>query len=126
MASQTPNNAQSSTAVVLVDPYNDFLHPEGKLYPNFEESLKVTDTNNHLKALAATARDLGLPIFYALHKPWKEGNYWGWNHLTISHKRLDGLKAFEDGSWGAKILEGLEPDVLGNRDVIASQHWNSR
>ena len=114
-----------STAIVLVDPYNDFLHHQGKLYPVVEESLVATNTISHLKTLVSFARELKKPILYALHKTWKEGNYRGWSHLTVSHKRVDNLKSFEEGSWGAEILEGLEPD-LDNQDVITSQHWNSR
>ncbi|KAL1800715.1 hypothetical protein ACET3X_001057 [Alternaria dauci] len=36
-----------------------------------------------------------------------------------------GSKALEEGSWGAEIFEGLEPDVLGNKDVVVGKHWNS-
>ena len=30
--------------------------------------------------------------------------------------------AFEEGSWGVEIYEGLEPDVVGNGDVVVSKH----
>ena len=33
--------------------------------------------------------------------------------------------AFEEGSFGGKIYEGLEPD-LENGDVVFSKHWCSR
>lgn len=32
--------------------------------------------------------------------------------------------AFEEGSWGAQIYKGLEPD-LSNKDVVVSKHWSS-
>lgn len=32
--------------------------------------------------------------------------------------------AFKEGSWGAEILEGLEPEV-GKGDVVVSKHWTS-
>lgn len=34
-------------------------------------------------------------------------------------------KAFEEGTWGVKIFEGLEPS-LENGDVVVSKHWSSR
>ncbi len=34
-------------------------------------------------------------------------------------------KAFEEGSWGVEILEGLEPKVEEG-DVVVSKHWCSR
>lgn len=33
--------------------------------------------------------------------------------------------AFEEGSWGVEMYEGLAPD-LDNGDVIVSKHWSSR
>lgn len=33
--------------------------------------------------------------------------------------------AFEEGSWGVDIYEGLEPS-LENGDVVISKHWSSR
>ncbi|KAI5460147.1 Isochorismatase-like protein [Mariannaea sp. PMI_226] len=122
---ERPGSLLPNTAIVLTDPYNDFLHPEGKLYPAIQSSLLATDTAARLKVLVAAARELHIPIFYALHKTWKAGNYDGWNHLTSSHQRIGQMKFFEEGTWGSEILEGLEPDVLGNGDVIASKHWNS-
>ena len=32
--------------------------------------------------------------------------------------------AFEEGSWGAQIYHGLEPD-LSNKDVVVSKQWSS-
>ncbi|CAH0054554.1 unnamed protein product [Clonostachys solani] len=117
--------SSSQTGIVLIDPYNDFLHHDGKLNPAVRESLTTTDTNKHLKTLVDAARELRIPIFYAMHQEWKEGNYQGWGHLSTSNSRLNMAKAFEKGTWGAEFLEGLEPDVLGNGDVVASKHWNS-
>ncbi|KAK1731310.1 Isochorismatase-like protein [Colletotrichum acutatum] len=117
--------APPTTAIVLVDPYNEFLHHEGKIYPSVKESLEATGTNDNLRTLVAAARKQKIPIFYALHQTWKEGNYAGWTHLTPSHKHIAAGQGIAEGSWGAEILEGLEPDVVGNRDVVASRHWNN-
>ncbi|TQN66563.1 hypothetical protein CSHISOI_08770 [Colletotrichum shisoi] len=38
MAASSSIFALEKTAVVLIDPYNDFLHPEGKLFPAVQES----------------------------------------------------------------------------------------
>jgi nicotinamidase-related amidase len=31
----------------------------------------------------------------------------------------------EEGTWGAQIYEGLEPD-LANGDIVVAKHWNAR
>jgi len=44
--------------------------------------------------------------------------------MSASHATQTEGKVFEEGSWGAEILEGMEPDV-GNGDVLVGRHWNS-
>ncbi|RTE70311.1 hypothetical protein BHE90_015297 [Fusarium euwallaceae] len=114
---------QVKSAVILVDPFNDFLHPEGKLYGRVQESLVAADTVAHLRDLVNAAHAARIPIFYALHQSCERGNFDGWRHLSPSAAR--GVGAFAIGSWGAEILDGLEPDVPGNGDVVVSRHWNS-
>lgn len=122
MSSSTP----PKTAVVLVDVYNDFIHPNGKIYPLLKESLQATDTVSHLKEVVAAARESSILIYYALHQPWKEGNYDGWQHMNATTSSISKSKSIEEGSWGAELFDGLAPDVLGNKDVVVGKHWNSR
>jgi nicotinamidase-related amidase len=113
------------TALVLLDVYNDFLHPSGKIYPHVSESLATTNTITHLFSLVSTARSAKLPIYYALHQTWKPENYSGWQHMNGTTSAISKSHAMEEGSWGAKIYEGLEPNVEGG-DVVVGKHWNSR
>jgi len=107
-----------------MDPYNDFLHPEGKLNGLLAESMKETDTIVHLKELVAAARAHKLPIYYGLHQQVKPEFLAGWNHATPLQESQKERKAFEEGTWGVEIYEGLEPD-LRNGDVVVSKHWSS-
>lgn len=56
----------SRTAVILIDPYNDFLHPEGKL-TSFLKDLQARDTIRNMKQLVTKARLHKIPIYYGLH-----------------------------------------------------------
>jgi len=113
-------------AVILIDPYNEFLHPQGKLYPAVESTLKSLDTITHMKNLVTFARAHKIPIYYGLHQQYKEGrNFLGWNHMTKQHVSTKAGKVFEEGSFGVEFFPGLEPDVLGNGDVIVGRHWSS-
>jgi len=91
------------TAVLLIDPYNDYIHPEGKGYGLCKESLEETDTVTHMKALVKAARANNIPIFYCLHQQWKTGNFDGWNRMGPFHRMLKEKKVCEEGSWGAQI-----------------------
>jgi nicotinamidase-related amidase len=113
------------TAVLLIDPYNDYIHPNGKVYNLCKESLEATETIAHIKALIKAARANQIPIFYCLHQQWKVGNFDGWHRMGPFHKMLKAQEVCEEGTWGAQIYEGLGPDPA-NRDIVVGKHWNAR
>ncbi|TAQ86470.1 hypothetical protein B7494_g5205 [Chlorociboria aeruginascens] len=109
-----------STAIIITDPYNDFLHPSGKLYPLVATSLASTNTIPNLQALISYAHAHQIPIYYGLHQQVKPGFIAGWKHA--SPMQVSQLKntAFEEGSWGVEIFEGLQPDVEKG-DVVVTR-----
>lgn len=113
-----------NTAIVLIDPLNDFLHPTGKLYPLVKDSLEAYDALNHIKQVIAAGRAANVPIYYGLHQMTKDGSYAGWNHMNATQMQARDHTAFDE-KFGGQILEGLEPE-LSNGDVVLSRHWNSR
>jgi len=70
------------TAIILIDPYKDFLHPQGKLYPGLAASLAENNTIEHFKQLVTVARAHNIPIYYGLHQQHHEGFAAGWKHKT--------------------------------------------
>ncbi|KAK4862197.1 hypothetical protein LT330_003335 [Penicillium expansum] len=115
--------APAGTAIVLIDPYNDFLHPDGKGTSALTD-LDEKDTISHLKKVVMNARLRGVPIYYGLHQQWTPDHYNGWQHMTPSHIRQQEVQMFAEGSFGSQIYEGLEPDSK-NGDVVVSRHWCS-
>jgi nicotinamidase-related amidase len=111
-------------AVVLIDPLNDFLHPEGKLYPRMKASLDSSNSLTHMKELVTGARRARIPIFYGLHQITKNGTYSGWNHMNASQIRIRDNVTFDE-AFGGQIFKDLEPQS-SNGDVVVSRHWNSR
>ncbi|KAL4899109.1 hypothetical protein BDW74DRAFT_189556 [Aspergillus multicolor] len=111
------------TAIILIDPYNDFLHPNGKLTARLQD-LTERNTIQHLKEVVRIARANRVPIYYGLHQQWAPGRFSGWRHMAPNQVRQEETHYFEEGSHGAQIYEGLEPDV-GNGDVVVSKHWCS-
>jgi hypothetical protein len=118
-------NMSQNTAIILIDPYKDFLHPQGKLYPGLAASLAENKTIEHFKQLVAVARARKIPIYYGLHQQHNASYAVGWKHITELQQMQIDSKSFEEGSWGVEFLEGLEPNVE-NGDVIVSKHWSSR
>jgi nicotinamidase-related amidase len=114
----------SHIAVVLIDPLNDFLHHDGKLYPLMKASLEFSSSLKHMGELVEAARQARIPIFYGLHQITTDYTYSGWNHMNASQSRIKDNKAFDE-AFGGQIFKELEPE-RSNGDVIVSRHWNSR
>ncbi|PQE26327.1 isochorismatase hydrolase protein [Rutstroemia sp. NJR-2017a BBW] len=114
----------TKTAILLIDPYNDFLHPKGKANHMLAASIADTDTITHLQDLVKAARANDLPIYYGLHQQHRLGFLQGWTHPTQMQANQKESKVFEEGTWGVEIYEGLEPDVEKG-DVVVSKHWSS-
>lgn len=114
-----------ATGIIFIDPYNDFLHKDGKLNKNLAPSMAESDTIKNLRRVLEVARERQYPVFYALHQQSHPHHLMGWQFATKSQKKISELKVFEQGSWGAEIFEGMEP-ALDNGDVLVSKHWNSR
>ncbi|MCM1986890.1 isochorismatase family protein [Methanococcoides seepicolus] len=55
------------TALIIVDPQNDFLSEEGVVWDLVGDGVKETKVVEHLVELKATAKDVGLPVFYSPH-----------------------------------------------------------
>lgn len=115
------------TAIILIDPYNDFLHASGKAYGPLAESLSSVGAVPNILALLAWARapENRIPVFYALHHQTTAEDYNGWLYPSKTNIMIKENKVFEKGSWGAAFYEGTEPNY-GNGDVVATEHWNSR
>ncbi|KAI8296089.1 hypothetical protein K4K56_008099 [Colletotrichum sp. SAR 10_98] len=90
----------------------------------WDEKTHEKGTVENIRSAVAAARSKGIPIYYGLHQQYTEHSFHGWKHMTPNNVKQSRLKFFAEGSWGAEILQGLEPDVT-NGDVVASRHWNS-
>src|ERR1700693_5007547 len=65
----------STTAILLVDPYNDFLSEGGKLWPRVKAVAEEAKLLDHLREVVSTARARGLKIFFVPHHRWESGDY---------------------------------------------------
>jgi nicotinamidase-related amidase len=115
----------SKTALVLIDVYNDFLHPDGKLYGGLVESLKDSNTIEHLEAVLDAARKHNIPTFYSLHQQYRPGKYAGFEHQNAMLQSIQQNHAFEEGTFGSEVFKSLAPNVEKG-DTVISKHWNQR
>jgi hypothetical protein len=79
----------STTAILLVDPYNDFLSEGGKLWPRVKAIAEEVRLLDHLRQVVSTARGQGFKIIFVPHRRWEAGDYVSFDHPSlISSARL--------------------------------------
>jgi nicotinamidase-related amidase len=110
------------TALLLVDPYNDFLAEKGKLWPRLKEVAEKAGTLPNMQRLLAAARTARLQVVFVPHHRSEPTDFVGWKHPTPY--QLTGAKAqvFAKGTWGGEFYEGFEAKP---GDVVAKEHWAS-
>jgi nicotinamidase-related amidase len=59
------------TALLFVDPYNDFLSEGGKLWPLVEGVAREVGLLDNLRIITAAARKAGICIFIVPHHRWE-------------------------------------------------------
>jgi len=110
------------TAVVLVDPFNDFLSEKGKLWPFVKETVESGNIVANIKSLLNTARKHKIMVVYAPHRHTQKEDYLNWKYFSPSHNGSKNLTLFEKGSWGA----AFHPELLPEKgDLIAQNHWTA-
>lgn len=111
-----------STALLLIDPYNDFISVGGKVWPRISAVAEANHCIEHMLEVLQAARKAGLRVFYALHRRYRPGDYESWKSIAPIQKSALTSKAFEYGTWGGEIRPEFEPQP---GDVVASEHWCS-
>ena len=111
-----------TTALLLVDPYNDFLSEGGKVWPRLQaiaEEVKVLD---HLRELVAAARAKGIRVVFVPHHLYEPGDYVKWRNFTPYQRGGAERQTFAKGTWGGTFHDDFQPQP---GDVVAQEHWGS-
>ncbi|WP_219837216.1 isochorismatase family cysteine hydrolase [Paenibacillus sp. R14(2021)] len=112
----------ATTGLLLVDPYNDFLSPEGKLFPRTKEVADAVNTLEHLKKIVAAVRKAGIQVFFVPHHRSEPGDFDTWKHPTPYQLKAKQGQVFAKDSWGGEFHPDFQPQ---QGDVIAKEHWAS-
>jgi ureidoacrylate peracid hydrolase len=110
------------TAVLVIDPYNDFISEGGKIWDRLKTVAEANHCVPHMLQVLNAARKEQLPVFYALHHRYRPGDYETWKYIAPIQKAAWKHKAFEYGTWGGEIRHGFEPHP---GDIVAQEHWCS-
>ena len=117
------------TALVITDPQNDFLSPEGVTWGVVGESVTENNTVDNIETLFRTAEEVGLPVFVSPHYYYPSDHGWQFegtlealmhNIGMFDRKGPLNLKGFK-GS-GADWLDRYKKYIEDGSTVVASPH----
>jgi nicotinamidase-related amidase len=108
----------SKTAIVLIEPQNDFLKPGGTMYQYIKDQLAKRDVIGNLQRLLKGARQKGVKIFYVPFHGFEEGfpelkkggpGCTGLRGIEMDMKADWGTGAWLKGTPGPEIIDELTP-----------------
>ena len=110
------------TALVVIDPYNDFISAGGKVWDRIKRVAEANNCIPNMLQVLNASRKAGIRVFYALHRQYRPGDYQTWKYVAPIQKLGWSSKVFEHGSWGGEIRSEFAPQP---GDIVASEHWCS-
>lgn len=110
------------TALLLIDPYNDFLSEGGKLWPLVADVANAVHLIENLSSVVHEVRRSGIRVFIAPHRRWEANALATWHHPSPYQLRSDEAQVFAKGTWGGEWRSEFAPQA---GDLVAKEHWNA-
>ncbi|MDX3849305.1 isochorismatase family cysteine hydrolase [Streptomyces sp. AK02-01A] len=114
--------SSESTALLLIDPYNDFLSEGGKLWPVVKETAEGVGLLDHMRQVLGATRRRGIRTIVVPHHRTEPHDYTTWQHLSPTQRNVVRSQTFARGSWGGEFHPDFTP-VEG--ELVAREHWGS-
>lgn len=120
---------KENTALVITDPQNDFLSPEGVAWGVVGENVTENKTVENLELLLKTAKKAGLNVFISPHYYYPSDHGWKFEgaleklmHYIGMFDRKGPLNLTEFEGSGADWLEQYKPHINDGKTVVCSPH----
>ena len=110
------------TALLVVDPYNDFISEGGKIWDRIRAVAEANDCVPHMLQILNAARQAQFRVFYVLHRRYRPGDYETWKYIAPIQKAGWMRRTFENGTWGGEFRAEFEPKP---GEIVVTEHWCS-
>jgi len=119
----------ANTALVITDPQNDFLSPEGVTWGVVGKNVAENKTVENIETLFKLAKANGIPVFISPHYYYPADHGWQFEGAleALMHKigmfdREDALNLEGFEGSGADWLERYKPYIQDGETVVSSPH----
>ena len=113
---------RENTALLVIDPYNDFISEGGKIWDRIKAVAEANDCVPNMLQVLKAARQAKLRVFYAMHHRYRPGDYETWQCIEPIQKAAWSRRSFEYSTWGGEIRTEFTP-LPG--EIVAQEHWCS-
>ncbi len=120
---------QGRTALLVTDPQNDFLSPDGVTWGVVGKNVEANGTVENIDKLFATAKKTGMPVFVSPHYYYPHDHKWQFEGAleTLMHKigmfnRKDPLSTENFRNSGADWLEQYKKYINDGETIVSSPH----
>jgi ureidoacrylate peracid hydrolase len=112
----------SITALLVIDPYNDFISEGGKVWDRLKAVAEANGCVPNMLEILTAARKAGLRVFYVPHRRYRPGDYETWKYVAPIQKAAWSRKTFEYGTWGGEFRSEFKPR---SGEIVVQVHWCS-
>jgi len=119
----------NTTAIVITDPQNDFLSPNGVTWGVVGESVKANNTVDNIEALFKVAKEKNIPVFVSPHYYFKHDHNWkiegaleALMHQINMFDRTDVLSTEGFENSGADWLDKYKKYINQDNVIVTSPH----
>jgi nicotinamidase-related amidase len=112
--------AADHTALLIVDPYNDFMSDGGKAYEQTRQTAEAVGFYANMRRLIPAIRAAHIQVVIVPHHRWRDGDFNGWKHMNPTQVRVNQTQTFAAGTWGGEFHPEFGPC---DGDVVVHEHW---
>lgn len=122
-------NIDNTTAIVITDPQNDFLHEDGVAWGAVGKSVLENNTRDNLETLFQLAESNNIPVFISPHYYYKHDH--GWAFEGALEKLMHNISMFDRGDQlsiagfensGADFLNRYKKFIDNGNVTVTSPH----
>lgn len=108
------------TALLIVDPYNDFMSEGGSMYAVTKPTADAVGYYENMRKLVPAFREAGIRVFIVPHHRTRKTDFETWLHINPIQAQTKANNSFAVDSWGGEWNPEFGPQA---GDVIVLEHW---